>query len=188
MKKSILAAAAVVALGVAVNAQDLQKCTKELGFGFEFISADDLKSTNLNIDYGYHFTAEHQGSALLEYSKLEINDSDSTGGFLGMVYDYNFVDFKDGVVPYLGGGLKIPLSDYKDIYDNVLFAHGGFKFFITKRTAIRLSLDIERYAGADDVDDSTALSLRAGYIVTFGPKMGSAKSTTKTAPAKSKKK
>jgi len=163
MRKYLTAVIMLFFASAAVNAQVFQAGTKELGFSFDFSSAKDLKTTNLNVDLGYHFTPDHQGSLLLQHSKL----NDVKGGFLGFGYDYNILDYKKDIIPYLGGGFKIPMSDYKDIYDNVLFIHGGMKFFITQRTMIRVSLDLERYAGADNFDDSTAIALRAGYIVTF---------------------
>lgn len=159
-------------------AAQFKKGDKELGFGLEFTSGKDLKNTDFSVDFGYHFTPENQGTVLIDYKKLEVAGLSATGGFFGFAYDRNLLGIKKDLVPHFGGGFKIPLSDYKDVYSNVMFIHGGAKYFFTSSVLIRMSLAIERYKGANNFDDSTSVALRAGYVIKFAD-LGLSKKTSR---------
>jgi len=140
----------------------------ELSPHFQYTSSDNLDSTSLILEGGYHLDEKHQISGLIEYEKSEYAKTfEITGGFIGIGYDYNIIDKSDKHIPFIGGGLKLPNSDYKDIISRILYIHGGFKSFLSEKVAVRTSLDIEKITAEEPFDDDTSISLRLGIIIFF---------------------
>lgn len=171
MKKILSVLVGLVVLG-AVPLSAFEKGDIELSPVLRISTADNLKTTDVWIEAGYHLEGNHQISASYEYRKEEFGQLDITGGFLGIGYDYNLMDKKkNNHLPFIGVGIKLPQSDFKDIYDRVLYIHGGFKSFLVEdKLAVRTSLDIEKYTGKGPVSDDTSIALRLGLIFFFKKK------------------
>ncbi|MFH1380313.1 MAG: hypothetical protein ABII23_08555 [bacterium] len=185
MRKAVALVLGCVLMLGSMQVYAFEKGMNELAPTFSFVNADDADTMSLGLAYGYFFTSNHEGKLILDYSKTEVGLSDISGGYLGLGYEYNFIDVSMDHLPFLGGGINFPLSDYGDLYDRILFIQGGFKsFFVPEKAAFRSSLSIERFFGSDNIDDSTAMALRFGLVIFFEPIKFQKKSSLKKASTK----
>jgi len=172
MRKFICALLVLVAgAGTAAVADPLKKGDNELSFLFSYTDtsfdtpgADNLKTTSLDLTWGYLFTDGFEAGIGLGYLKFDagsLGDTDSTN--ILPFFQYNFST--GNANPYIGVHYIFFSGDTGDVYDDGYGVDAGIKLYPWSNGGFNFGVSWEQWNGADGFDDADTLTVGAGVLI-----------------------
>jgi hypothetical protein len=147
----------------------LEAGQKELtaSFGYskqEFDDSDvEVTDSNLDVDFGYLLTDNHEVGARLSWFKAETDPGgfDIDGTAIGAFYHFNF-GTEGSMTPFVGPFYTFVGGDAGDTVDSAYGAEGGLKIYPWENGGFIVKLVWSQFTGADSFPDGDGIDINAG--------------------------
>lgn len=164
----ILAALVLVASMPAMAA--LKQGEKEVTGSFSYQTQNfdspsdvEIKDTQLDVDFGYLLTDQHEIGGRLQWFKTEVDPGgfDSDGTAFGVFYHFNF-GMEGSMTPFIGAFYTTIGGDQGDFVDSDMGIEGGVKVYPWENGGFIFKAVWDQFTGADDNPDGDGLGLFGG--------------------------